>query len=285
MDWEKAKKIIIIFLVALNSLLLALNINQNREYELSSAREKAVYEMLSNNGIGIYTEIVQKFKPMYELIINVPTPDIDALRSEYMGNEESSISTLSNTTVIESDTKKLEINNNTIIFTDYSPDEPVSDFSLEGAQKIASRFLKEHVNSSNNYSLDGITRGENSFTFRYYRKYKGFNIFFGETTVTVTPEGVTNFSTVEFNTTSFGDVSMDICASDEALLTFMRQAKSDYKDGGIFIDRMEIGYNLQENTDINEGNQLRLIPCYQIYLVGIDEPYVINAYTNTIISQ
>ena len=46
---------------------------------------------------------------------------------------------------------------------------------------------------------------------------------------------------------------------------------------------MEIGYDFQSSDDIASGDSLSLVPCYRIYIQGIDEPFTINAYTNELI--
>ena len=44
---------------------------------------------------------------------------------------------------------------------------------------------------------------------------------------------------------------------------------------------MEIGYALKESEEIVDGSKIRLVPCYYIYLLNEDEPFVVYAYTNT----
>ena len=50
MDWNKAKRIIIIMLVALNAALFLANRYYNNSYRLTQAEEEAVYKILSQNG-------------------------------------------------------------------------------------------------------------------------------------------------------------------------------------------------------------------------------------------
>ena len=56
MDWNRVKSIFIYILIAINIGLLALNYKEGQKYTLTSEQEKAVYELLSNNNIGIYTK-------------------------------------------------------------------------------------------------------------------------------------------------------------------------------------------------------------------------------------
>ena len=46
MDWEKAKKIVIIVLIILNAGLYGLNYNKNERYKVTQSEEKAIYNVL-----------------------------------------------------------------------------------------------------------------------------------------------------------------------------------------------------------------------------------------------
>ena len=67
---------------------------------------------------------------------------------------------------------------------------------------------------------------------------------------------------------------------DEALLTFLQGTNDDGEKKGVFINKMELGYDFEEKLEIAEGRVLKLVPCYRIYTSEREEPYIINAYTN-----
>ena len=57
MEWGNAKKFVIILLVILNVALAGLNYRQRQENTMTSAQERAIFEVLSQNGITMYTEL------------------------------------------------------------------------------------------------------------------------------------------------------------------------------------------------------------------------------------
>ena len=58
MEWSNAKKFVIVLLVLLNVLLAGLNYNQNRENTMTATQERSIFEVLSRNGITMYTDLL-----------------------------------------------------------------------------------------------------------------------------------------------------------------------------------------------------------------------------------
>ncbi len=48
---------------------------------------------------------------------------------------------------------------------------------------------------------------------------------------------------------------------------------------------MELGYDFQEMEYLKVDNVAKLVPCYRIYVLGKQKPYIINAYTNEMIRE
>ena len=88
MDWKRAKKIIILALIILNAALFFTNRYYNSDYRLTQAEEEAVYKLLYQNGIGIYTELIEDYKPMKQLDVTVTSPDVDELKSIFFHDTE-----------------------------------------------------------------------------------------------------------------------------------------------------------------------------------------------------
>ena len=60
MEWGNAKKFVLILLVFLNVMLAVLYQSQQRENVMTSAQEKAAFEVLSKNGITMYTDLITR---------------------------------------------------------------------------------------------------------------------------------------------------------------------------------------------------------------------------------
>ena len=60
---EQCKKFVIVLLVPLNVLLAGLNYNQNRENTMTATQERSIFEVLSRNGITMYTDLLTEHPP------------------------------------------------------------------------------------------------------------------------------------------------------------------------------------------------------------------------------
>lgn len=72
MEWSNAKKFVIVLLVLLNVLLAGLNYKQNRENTMTAAQERSIFEVLSRNGITMYTDLLTEHPPMSRLAVERP---------------------------------------------------------------------------------------------------------------------------------------------------------------------------------------------------------------------
>ena len=73
MEWSNAKKFVIVLLVLLNVLLAGLNYNQNRENTMTATQERSIFEVLSRNGITMYTDLLTEHPPMSRLAVELPS--------------------------------------------------------------------------------------------------------------------------------------------------------------------------------------------------------------------
>ena len=71
MEWSNAKKFVIVLLVLLNVLLAGLNYKQNRENTMTAAQERSIFEVLSRNGITMYTDLLTEHPPMSRLAVEL----------------------------------------------------------------------------------------------------------------------------------------------------------------------------------------------------------------------
>ena len=69
MEWQKAKKFVVVLLVILNACLAVLNYQQNRESAMTASQEKAIFEVLSKNGITMYTDLITETEPMSRCLL------------------------------------------------------------------------------------------------------------------------------------------------------------------------------------------------------------------------
>lgn len=49
------------------------------------------------------------------------------------------------------------------------------------------------------------------------------------------------------------------------------------------MTKMELGYDFQDSEEEIADTMIKLVPCYRIYIMGKEKPYIINAYTNEMV--
>jgi len=184
-----------------------------------------------------------------------------------------------NKVIYKSGLKTLIIAGNSISFTDDSAD--TKDILEEDAKRISDSLMKSvGIKTTGNYDLSNSSKLENSYSFEYFLEFKKFKIFSSKAKVEVSASGIKSFSASFFNIDSQLENKKDICSCDEALLTFMYEVKKRNIEGNIFIRNIELGYDFQNTGEIAEGRNLKLVPCYYIYVANEENPYIIDAYEN-----
>lgn len=288
MNSERIKIIFIYILLAVNIGLFYLNYQNRQKYMLSSANEKAVYQVLSSNGIGMYTDIIKHSYPMRQLSVTIPTFDNDMLKKRFFdADEDVKISLEFDRTMLISDKKSLTLKGNSLYF--FCPDgtEKVEDFNKDTAEHAAYDFIQKLLlNNSNKITLEKVTSDNKGYTFVYSESFDSNKLFCSNKSVTVTKDGVVSAEAKYYTAVDFWGPKQDICSCDEALLTMLHEIKNQSNaKAGIYVEKIELGYDFEDSLESTDITGIRLVPCYRIYVSGIEDPFIINAYTNSIIDQ
>lgn len=281
MDWNKTKKIFIFILIIINGVLLVLNFNNSREYKISSDQEKTIFKVMSDNGITLYTDIVGDFSPKRQLSAEVPAIDYNALINSFFGENETYTQKIEfDKTIISSDTKILTVSGNDITFEDSEGTGFVSGLNSDRAISAAEQYLSKLNYNFENYKADDVVQDGNIFIVSFIDSFKGYKIFSSMAKVYISEKGIIKFEASLFEVDNFTGAEMEICSCDEILMTFLYEMKNQNRTSDIFIEDLEFGYYLQDNSVIDEGGNLKLVPSYRIVVFGDDSQYIINAYTN-----
>ena len=88
MEWGKAKQFVIVLLVLLNIILAGLNYRQKQENVMTSAQERAIFEVLSRNGITMYTDILTEFAPMPRMMGEIPSYSKESMERLFFGSQK-----------------------------------------------------------------------------------------------------------------------------------------------------------------------------------------------------
>lgn len=286
MNLSKAKKVVILVLVILNAVLLVLRITDTPDYKLSSAREKAVYQVLGQNNIALYTDLLTTYKPMKQIYVSSIETDIGKILPAFFDDTSSIHMTIEFSKTVYTDSyKTLTLGENSLIFEDKSDFSSSGEISLSNATKIATAFsgvVKAALSFSDTLELEKYTFGGNEYTFSFVESYDGNKIFSNYINITVRNGKVVLVEASRYGIDGFRGEEKTIAAPDEVMLTLLYELNESDSAYGKIITDMEIGYDFSQAGDISSGESLSLVPCYRIHIQGIDEPYTINAYTNEI---
>ena len=288
MEWKSVKNLLLVMLLLMNMILGFFNYQQYQENVLTSSQEKAIYQVLSQNRIILYTDILTKFPPMRKLSLSAPIYSRDEMKHQFFAQEEASITVEFNKTIITSETKTLTMEGNKGQLSFLNGTRENKKVTLAEARKEAEEFIHSLKNMEN-FEVGNVQETRNGYKVTFFQIYKGEYVFANCFEVYVGEKGISHVTLNYYNTEGFTGDKKDICFSDEALLTFLVEIEKEREETGIYetvtIQKMELGYDFQEMEDLKVDNVAKLVPCYRIYVLGKEKPYTINAYTNEIIRE
>ncbi len=278
MKWNKAKNLIIIFLIIMNVFLYFQNYYLNKKYTLTLQQEKNIITLLGENKISMYVNIPNKSFPMSSLIISPSLSDYDrkTIATNFLGEEGYNFSTYKGI-----DTYKKE--GTTITFEDgffrLFFDEPIK--YEENPKELLEKFEKP----ISDFVLDKVTVEDGFTIYEYREKYKDIIVFTNRVEIS-TKDGEA-YSIIGFfgDNEGLGDKPKDIISVDMALFTFMKTAKEIYGDKELFIEGVDIVYYQEEYFPYSKNDyNTSAMPCYRIYIQDQSIPFIINGYTNKVVN-
>lgn len=284
MEWRFAKQVVIVLLIVLNVILAGLNYQNNQKNVLTVAQEKAVFEVLSKNGISLYTDLLTDFPPMRKIALQVPSYGREEWKKLFFEDEDTSVTVEFGNTILKSKEKILttEGNHGTLQFL--KTEKKQGELSTAQATKLANLFMESIGKES--FRFGGIQEENMGYWVTFFEEYKGEPIFSSRYDVFVGYGGVETVEMDLFEIAGYSGDKKDICFSDEALLTFLREVRQGgANENPITVTKMELGYDFQDDEEAVAGSVMKLVPCYRISVMGEKKDYLINAYTNELIEK
>ena len=282
MEWSKVKRIFIYFLIVMNIGLFTANWYSNNKYTMSLSEERAIYKVLENNGIGLYTNLIKKTPPMRSLGVSVTTLDYNHYKELVFDSDEKVETTLEfEKTVMASDTKVLSVEGNEIVYLNPDGTGEIADFNKEAALVEANTFLATIDSAAmRNLKVENVEVFDDRFVFEYNERYREYKLFNNEKKIVVSKKGVIMLNAAYYTVSNFVGERREIVSCDEALMVFINAFKKKDISKVVYIEKIELGYDFQSSDEIADGSSIRLIPCYRIITSETDGIYTINAYTN-----
>jgi hypothetical protein len=155
-----------------------------------------------------------------------------------------------------------------------------AELSRETALSLCDSFIKEHYP---HFIQDFVLPISGGFRLYYRELYREHLVYSNFIDFWVTENGITRVEMQYGEVTDYAGPSLEICSTDEALLTFIQRVRSIWPERPIEITRMDLVY-YQEEIRARENAALRASPYYRIFIEDNEVPFMINAYTNTFIS-
>lgn len=284
MEWTVAKRFVIILLVIINVVLAGLNMKQKQDNSMSSSQEKAIFQVLSQNGITLYTDLNIDIHPMNRLEARVPSYSKEELETVFFDGGKTKVSP-GTKTIYKGESKTLVLSGDRGSFTDQSIKKGVSALGKEDAIKQAERKMEKMKRVFGNYDLSYVSKTEEDWQVEFSSVQDDRSIFSNHFTFFVSDEGLYQVDFTYCEITGTTQEKKDIYMADEALLTFMREWNKGDAARDAAIQKIELGYDLLEQGEAVSGTGLYLEPCYRIYLMEEREPYLVNAYTCQIVKK
>ena len=285
MEWGSAKKFVLVLLLALNICLAFLNFYQTQETAMTSAQEKAIFEVLSQNGITVYTKLQTEYDPMPRLVCHPPSYTKEELEQIFFAGEKTTVTPGKKTTVYRSTSARLALSRygGEIVYQEISTG--LGNLTQAQAIKTAESYIKQLQPTFGEMTACGVYPTQEGYRVEFFGEYEDTPVFSNCFLVDVSQFGVyhVSFSYCPIETVS--NERKDVYFADEALLTFLREVqKMDFEES-ITIERMELGYYISARTQDETAERVYAIPCYRIYIMEQEAPFIINAYTCQIVSN
>ncbi|MDD4843943.1 MAG: two-component system regulatory protein YycI [Anaerotignum sp.] len=284
MEWAGAKRFVIVLLLILNVALFGLNIQQKRDNTMTSAQEKAIFEVLSQNGITLYTDLNIDAQPMSRLEAKVPSYNKEDLEAAIFNGEKTKVS-IGAKTVYKSENKTLTLEGDKGSFTDQAVEKGLVILSKEKAIKLAQQKMEQMKPIFGEFESCYSYKEEDGWRIDFCSVYKEQAIFSNYFSIFVSDKGIYQFDFTFCEIIGMSQEKKDIYMIDEALMTFMREWSEREDASDAAIQKLELGYDLMEQGSAVTGTGLYLEPCYRIYLMEDSEPYLVNAYTCQIVKK
>ena len=279
MEWGNAKKFVIVLLVIINVVLAALNYRSRQENTMTSAQERAIFEVLAQNGITLYTELPTDALSMQRLEVELPEYGKETLERLFFGSEKTTVITKGNQTVYRNEHGVLTMDGAHGLFRKNLLESGKGELTKADAQREAQRFIDGTEHFFGTYTEPTVTELDYGYRVDFYGLYKRDDVFANYFSFLVIESGIREIEFEYCPIVGYNGEKRDLAFSDEALLTFMREWKKNGTAEQATIHRIELGYDKTERSTAETNGAIQLDPCYRIYLMEEEEPYLVDAYT------
>ena len=280
MDWEKTKRLIVISLCLLNIFLFIFIYNNNNTYRLTTNQEMAITSMLRSNNVICYVDILSNYSPMRQIEMQQAEYDDDALPGIFMRSPETAVrSTERNRVIYRNETETLIIEGPDVIYRNRGAGE-LAPLSSESNESLCRELIQKIKKTGGNFTAENQTpiETDDGLLFQYRDNFKGYTVNSNYVDIYITEHGIAWVEMKYHKPVSFVGMRRDICSADEALMSVLDSLRlifGDKMEEPRFITKMDIVYHNNLPT--------RATPYYRIFVSGFTQPFLVNAYENSVL--
>ena len=264
MEWGNAKKFVIVLLVIINVALAALNYRSKQENTMTSTQERAIFEVLAQNGITLYTELPTDALSMQRLEVELPEYGKETLERLFFGSEKTTVITKGNQTVYRNEHGVLTMDGAHGLFRKNLQESGKGEMTKADAQREAQRFIDGTEHFFGTYTEPTVTELDYGYRVDFYGLYKRDDVFANYFSFLVIENGIREIEFEYCPVVGYNGEKRALSFSDETLLTFMREWKKNGTAEQATIHRIELGYDKTERSTAETNGAIQLDPCYRI---------------------
>lgn len=305
MQWDRAKNYMLAFFVAINIMLFVLIQQESSNHILTSEQEDAVFAIFAQNNINSHAAIPRRFSPMRVLQIAPFEYDTYRLISIFFP-PEAEVVNIENTVqrvVYEWENMRLVISNERhVSFSNPSSLPGLSEPYEKNIDMIDGENIERRPNKAAAIALSNEFVQEHYPDFRldihsiwetddsglwivYLQEYQGHLIDSNKIDILVTGDGDNvHIETIEMiyrRPIGFAYLPRELRGPHEALLTFVQHVSLTEDDTPTLITHMDIVYvQLRSAGQWETYIPIFAEPHYRIFVQGVEQPHLINAFTN-----
>ncbi|MDR0958326.1 MAG: hypothetical protein LBM16_03855 [Clostridiales bacterium] len=277
MDMEKSKTIIIVLLLGLNIILFVLFLYTKSEALLSAQQVGKIEKTLELNGIQLNAKTITNFSDMRTIELIAPE-NLEETASVLFFDKEG-----------DAEGKTLTVLENSFLF-----ENPLGTGTIALTEKSIKKKCDQEIKKIGNFFklngslvFDGIYFDGGEYAVEYRLKYGKVLLYPVFVRFTVNENGIIRVRGELAQVAGFSGDERPIYSSDEVLFNLMYVLKNDFGvQDEIKIEKLDIVY--YSGDTITTESVYSATPYYRIYISINEEnianfPYLVNAYTNTII--
>ena len=286
MNWDKAKTMLILFLLGLNVFLAAMYFTHERDYFVSREDIQVITTILAQHDITLDStaDIPRSFPPVDQLLLNPAAYSTSQLVDTFFTDTSNISQTIEfGNTIFSSQEGTLTIMRHIVQFepspNSTNPVFSTTTYDLQAQGASFTQFLRANTSIFPSFGFDQATASADgdSIIVEFRQTHRGYTILPNVLSFTVTPHGVAKIRYIFYQPGAFAGIRQPIIPPTQAL--FMFKLGNTHISEPMTITHIDLVHNIAFAED--GFGRITTVPYYRIFH-SHGEPMLINAITGDI---